>query len=33
MSVKHVSDAERKSNYTLACKTFPRSNLTITTKI
>ncbi len=33
MSVKHVSDAERKINYTLACKTFPKSDLAITTKI
>lgn len=33
MSVKHVTEAERECNHTLACKTFPKSDLTITTKI
>lgn len=33
MSVKHVPQAERKFNYTLACKTFPKSDLTIIVKI
>ncbi len=33
MSVRHVSLSERKDNYTLSCKTFPKSDLTITVKI
>lgn len=33
MSEKHVAKAERKFNFTLACKTFPKSDLTITTEI
>ena len=27
MSIKHVSLAERKMNFSLACKTFPKSDL------
>lgn len=27
MSVRHVPEAERELNFTLACKTFPRSDL------
>lgn len=30
MSVKHVPQEERKFNYTLACKTYPKSDLMIT---
>jgi len=33
MSIKHVSPAEKNINITLACKTFPKSDLTITVKI
>lgn len=27
MSIKHVSTEEKEGNFSLACKTFPRSNL------
>lgn len=33
MSVKHVPQAEREFNHTLACKTYPKSDLTIIVKI
>lgn len=33
MSVKHVSPEDRELNHTLACKTFPKSDLMITTTI
>ncbi len=29
MSIKHVTQAERDQNFSLACKTFPKSNLTV----
>ncbi len=33
MSIKHISQAEKDMNITLACKSFPKSDLTITVKI
>lgn len=33
MSKKHVPQAERALDFTLACKTTPRSDLTITTEM
>ena len=30
MSIRHVSADERENNFSLACKTFPRSDLTFT---
>jgi len=33
MSIKHVTQAEREKNFTLSCKTFPKSDLTLTIEI
>ncbi|PCJ31753.1 MAG: ferredoxin [Alphaproteobacteria bacterium] len=33
MSIKHVSATEKDMNFTLACKTFPKSDMVITVNI
>lgn len=33
MSIKHVTQAEREVKYTLSCRTFPKSDLTLTIEI
>lgn len=33
MSIKHVTQAERGDNYTLSCRTFPKSDLTLMIEI
>jgi len=33
MSIKHVTQAEREDNFTLSCRTFPKSDLTLETEI
>ena len=32
MSIKHVTQVERNDGYALACKAFPKSDLTVTVK-